>query len=283
MQHSSVSPLNTSKSKTLYSFTKQSRFPKASGPQQNIKFLISISCDSVYNIPTSFSKRSTSIGYGKRFGDLIRTTVAPSPQLYNIPSTKDTKQYTFGVSRDKFDNVYIRENPPRDKSVPGPAMYQIKSDYTLTSAAAYSMRPNSHYASMFNDPTVKFPGPGTYDGQAATENKNGYTIYSKFRSPGGAIISKTGERFDLRQHRKSVDIPGPGSYQLTHLGPSMQKNFGAVVFGKSRRLVETKETIKYTPGPGTYRIQSDFGFYNPSDALGSSFSRTQSKMQKTTQ
>jgi len=28
------------------------------------------------------------------------------------------------------------------------------------------------------------------------------------------------------------------------LGPSAQKNFGGVVFGKQRRLVETKETIK---------------------------------------
>jgi len=43
-------------------------------------------------------------------------------------------------------------------------MYQIKSDYTIKSSAAYSMRPMSNYASMFNDPTVKFPGPGSYNG-----------------------------------------------------------------------------------------------------------------------
>lgn len=57
------------------------------------------------------------------------------------------------------------------------------------------MRPFSTYASMFNDPTVKNPGPGTYNGHLATENKNGFTVYSKYKSPGGAVISKSGRRF----------------------------------------------------------------------------------------
>ena len=63
------------------------------------------SCDTVYNIPTAFGKRGASIGYGKRFGDLIRKTVAPSPQLYNIPKIQDAKHYSFGVSRDKYEKV----------------------------------------------------------------------------------------------------------------------------------------------------------------------------------
>lgn len=104
----------------------------------------------------------------------------------------------------------MKENPPRDKSIPGPAAYTVKNSYVEKSPAAYSLRPNSTYASMFNDPTKKFPGPGQYNGTAAMENKNGFTLYSKFRSSGAAVISRTGKRFDNRDMRRSMEVPGPG-------------------------------------------------------------------------
>ena len=55
------------------------------------------------------------------------------------------------------------------------------------------------------------------------------------------------------------------------------------VFGKERRLEELP-TIKRsksinlkwllidTPGPGTYRVQSEFGYYDPADTLGTNAS-----------
>jgi hypothetical protein len=54
----------------------------------------------------------------------------------------------------------LKENPPRDKSVPGPAAYTVKNSYVEKQGAAFSIRPNTSYASMFNDPTKKYPGPG---------------------------------------------------------------------------------------------------------------------------
>jgi hypothetical protein len=63
---------------------------------------------------------------------------------------------------------------------------------------------------MFVDPTKNYPGPGAYNGAAATENKNGSIIFSKYKSPGSAVISKTGRRFDNREDRNSMDLPGPG-------------------------------------------------------------------------
>lgn len=74
------------------------------------------------------------------------------------------------------------------------------------------MRPYSNYASMFNDPTKKNPGPGSYNSENATVNKNGFILFSKYKSPGGVVISKTGKRFDNRDQRRSLDVPGPGSY-----------------------------------------------------------------------
>jgi hypothetical protein len=56
--------------------------------------------------------------------------------------------------------VYIKENPPREKCVPGPAAYTPKPEAVEKSEARYSLRPCTSYASMFNDPTKNFPGPG---------------------------------------------------------------------------------------------------------------------------
>ena len=107
---------------------------------------------------------------------MIRTSIAPSPQAYNIPSTKANQSFSFGVSRDKYERVYLKENPPRDRSVPGPGNYSIKTNFIEKRGAMYSIRPNTTYASMFIDPTKLFPGPGAYNASVATENHNGYTI-----------------------------------------------------------------------------------------------------------
>ena len=72
------------------------------------------------------------------------------------------------------------------------------------------MRPMSQYASMFNDPTKKFPGPGAYNGQTASENKGGFYLSSRYKSPGNAVISRQGKRFEDYDMRRSAAIPGPG-------------------------------------------------------------------------
>ena len=103
--------------------------------------------------------------------------------------------YSFGMSRDKFQKVYLKENPPRDPSVPGPGSYQAKVNYVEKQSAAFSLRPNTSYASMFNDPTVKNPGPGSYD---SFIEKNGIILTSRYKTPGRAVISRGGTRFDVR-------------------------------------------------------------------------------------
>ena len=66
---------------------------------------------------------------------------------------------------------------------------------------------------MFNDPNKLFPGPGQYNGHLATENKNGNYVQSKYKTYGRAVISKSKQpRFDQRDHRVSMEIPGPGRY-----------------------------------------------------------------------
>ena len=106
----------------------------------------------------------------------------------------------------------MKENPPRDKDVPGPAAYQAKLNFIEKQAAAFSIRPNTKYASMFNDPTRANPGPGTYNATNATDSKNGYYLYSRYKSPGSVVISKTGQRFDHKMLKLSKEVPGPGQY-----------------------------------------------------------------------
>jgi hypothetical protein len=56
---------------------------------------------------------------------MIRTSDAPSPMRYNIPNTITNQSISFGESRDKFNHVYLKENPPRDRAVPGPGQYKM--------------------------------------------------------------------------------------------------------------------------------------------------------------
>ena len=88
-----------------------------------------------------------------------------------------------------------------------------------------------------------------------------------------------------------MEIPGPGQYFKQSSVSLIQNNFGNIVFGKSRRLQEVKETRKRkllvyiktthidTPGPGAYRAQSDFGFYAADDILNTTNSLLDKKRQ----
>lgn len=143
---------------------------------------------------------------------MVNKSVAPSPQKYSLPSSRMVQSFSFGVSRDKFERVYIKENPAREKCVPGPSAYKPKIEFVEKTNAKYSMRPSTSYASMFNDPTKKFPGPGQYDGQKTSENKNGFYISSRYKSPGNAVISKQGKRFEDYDQKRTGAIPGPGLY-----------------------------------------------------------------------
>eukprot|EP00347_Sterkiella_histriomuscorum_P017484 403349183 len=268
MNHTSRSPINNSKAKALFSFPNAPRFPKNQVPY----------CDNPsYDLPSTKAGRATSLGFGKRFGDLINKSEAPSPEKYRIDSldfTSKLKGFQFGMSRDKFTKVYIKEHPPLDVTIPGPGSYDAKNAFIEKNTGSFTLRPKTNFQSIFNDATKNNPGPGAYDGNRAMDSINGRTVYSRFKSPGGAIISRTGQRFDNSLDRRSAFEPGPGAYQqiesVNKTGTfffNKYKNTGAPVFGKSRRLVQLDDsaTRKITPGPGTYRVQSEFGFYNPTE------------------
>ena len=80
------------------------------------------------------------------------------------------KAFSFGVSRDFFKKVYLKENPPRDVSVPGPGHYRPNTTLTEQNGGLFSIRPKTANSSAFQNFTKFVPGPGTYNISRGTEN-----------------------------------------------------------------------------------------------------------------
>ncbi len=174
------------------------------------------------------------------------------------------------MSREKFSKVYIKENPPHDDAIPGPGAYNVKKQAIEMNNASFTMRPNTSMGSMFNDPTSSYPGPGQYNAMKAIENRNGFYVYSRYKSPGNAVISRKGQRFDLSRERTAAEIPGPGMYKQGVSNPRM-RNSKFIVFTRAERNIqmEPSKTRRQTPGPGTYRLTSDFSGYDPNEGTRS--------------
>ena len=114
---------------------------------------------------------------------------------------------------------------------------------------------------VFNDPTIENPGPGAYNQQALCANSK--SSLSKFKSPTGPRLVAGEKRFDYTDIRRASLLPGPGQYT-----PRIEGGHGPsrVCFSKEPRLVtlDTSETRRITPGPGTYKSPSEFGYYDMS-------------------
>jgi len=67
-----------------------------------------------------------------------------------------------------------------------------------------------------------------------------------------------------------IDLNKKGHYPLSRM-----KDSGAPMFTRGKRdtNLDTSATRKITPGPGTYRVQSDFGYYEVNDIVGAGGSR----------
>ena len=61
-------------------------------------------------------------------------------------------------------------------------------------------------------------------------------MMSRYKSPGTAVISKEGRRFDNSALKRSMEIPGPGNYNGAESMIKVKTLIGAHEFGKERRL-----------------------------------------------
>ena len=105
------------------------------------------SCDSIYDIPSTFRKSGTSLGYGKKSDFTKDLTSSPGSTKYCIntlfdKNVKQKKGFSLYESRD-VHNIFIQKIPDRGHipldplKVPGPTKYQnLKANKGLT----YTMR-----------------------------------------------------------------------------------------------------------------------------------------------
>jgi hypothetical protein len=91
--------------------------------------------------------RSSGIGYGARY-NFSKGSISPGPTQYQSKSDfnqtpgSGTKAYSFGIAREAYSKVYIKEAPPSDRSIPGPGQY-ASTGLLGNVGAKYTLRPRT--------------------------------------------------------------------------------------------------------------------------------------------
>lgn len=109
------------------------------------------SCDRFYDLPGTKHKRTTSFGIGER-ANVVHRERSPPPNTYTLPSdfTKSNKGqvFSFGICRDAYAKVYVKESPAKDPSLPGPGTYNVR-EIPGKDALKYTLRPKTTNPSIF--------------------------------------------------------------------------------------------------------------------------------------
>ena len=233
--------INNSSSKAMYSFPLSKRFTKFE--RDNSSFF--------YNIPSTLSKRSASIGYGNK-SSILLSRRGKSDNIYNLPmgfNTNDqngTPKYSFGFGRD----ICRKPKCLDSRQTPGPSNYFPYKKFGHN-ASHYSMSFRYKYK---KDPD-NFPGPGTYE--FPEFNNRGIYSSSGLRNSQSNKFSKM-KRFDIYDWK----YPGPGAYNSENLIKgngvvynSKFKSYKGKTFGKKLKWIKDHLV---TPGPGAYEYFSEF-------------------------
>ena len=237
--------INDSTSKAMYSFPSARRFTPF--VLDNSTFL--------YNKPETLSKRSTSIGYGKK-SNILLSRRGKTDTIYNVPDSFDSKRrdgapkYTFGFGRD----VCRKPKCLDEKKTPGPGNYFPYKKFGQNGAPKYSMS----FRYKYKKEPYNYPGPGTYEFEQM--NKKGIYTSSGMRNTSSNKFS-----MEKRFLQHDWNIPGPGTYNQNimkrngYYYNSKYVNNNGKTFGKKLKWI--KDHL-ITPGPGAYEYFSEFQGFN---------------------
>jgi hypothetical protein len=202
----SKSPLNTSKSKQLYSFNRAPRFTDVRKKQTS---------EELYDISNWKTNRSTSFGYGTKY-DFTKENRDKCQSIYNTSTDFDPKKssapaYSMGLGRTYFDKVYYESNKMIDKSIPGPGIYNYQKPFG-SGSSKFSM--SFRYPDKSMEGNLKNPGPGQYKNMSI--NPKGKYVLSQYgNTPGVNFTDNKEKRFDYSNRHHNY--PGPGQYDLKWL------------------------------------------------------------------
>jgi hypothetical protein len=135
----------------------------------------------------------------------------PDPTRYSLCSDftpqKQKQAYTFGISREAYTKVYIKENPRKEAANPGPGHYQAKT-HVGVDALMYTMRPKTK--NSLTRSTLS-PGPAAYQTKPGISPKGQYFV-SKFGGSKASVFNPTSSQRFYRVKSDSQINPGPGRY-----------------------------------------------------------------------
>jgi len=258
------SPLNNSRAKMLWSFPKNSKEIYVKKSDCNQAF---------YDLPSVKATRTAGFGYGTKL-DFTKSAINnPPPNSYEIKSdfTAKKKGYSFGLSREAMQisgGQFVG-----DKNSPGPGAYDTRE--TGKTKISFSFRPRTTTDSLTSPKFV--PGPGAYP-QLETLTPKGKYYVSKFKSSGATLIAPSRSK---RFTELKPGYPGPGTYEpasaISKDGSYFVSKFQASLcrtFSHSMRKNASMTNVATTPGPGSYKLPSDFGHYESAKANKASSQNT---------
>ena len=249
--------INTSTSKEMYSFPTSKRFDDYT--IDNSKFF--------YDIPSSFSKRCASFGYGNKnvFTEIAQN---PGPGAYNHIQTNNKGHYALSgipdTRQSKFSIAQRFKYRSNEDRTPSPDSYHPES-MIKGNGIIYNSRYTSKLGKSFGKRLEKVgekiitPGPGNY---------NHMNINLEGKYPSSMLSNSIQNKFSKEArflNLKDNGNPAPNAYKLE----SMIKGNGIVYnsryssnLGKSMSWRNNELSKSDTPGPGAYNFFSDFeGFY----------------------
>jgi len=251
------SPLNASKAKMLYTFSKSSKEIYVKKSQ----------CDKAfYDLPEVRATRTAGFGYGTKL-DFTKSSINNPPPTAYAPKSEfepsKKKGFSFGLSREAMSatgSQFVGE-----KKSPGPAAYDVRE--TNKSKISYSFRPRTTIEALVSPKYV--PGPGTYP-VPETINTRGNYHNSKFADSGATLFSPPRSK---RFAELKSGNPGPGTYDnpatINPNGSYYVSKFRSSfcrTFSHSMRKNTSNPSFVSTPGPGSYKIPSEFGHYESAKA-----------------
>jgi hypothetical protein len=237
---------NNSPSKFMYSFGKAPRFLKLKKDNKVDRF---------YNLPSTLTKRATVMGFGNKTHFNLKNSIS---EFISIKRDFDKGfqpgfKYSFGVSRDKFSKVYYPGIQLVDFDIPGPGKYNVRRGPGLNSPK-YTMRPKCLRKIL---DSANSPGPGNYSTVVHINSEGKYPLSGIQNIKSITFGKNKANRFVY----KNNDVPGPGMYKLKSLlgiNYISKYNSGKLI-SIHKKLLNRKNILDMTPGPGSYSSFSEFG------------------------
>lgn len=86
------------------------------------------------------------------------------PQIdHNSNAFGRVQAYSFGVSRNNMNKIYVTEIEKKGPKMPGPGFYEISGSFNRPdSGSRYTMRPRNDMFLVQLEKQAKLPGPGNY-------------------------------------------------------------------------------------------------------------------------